>query len=91
MENEAAEALSVATLRMVGMGMALERALYALMSAHPNWVGLNQALLAELNPTKAPHMHPEPVIVGWHSIAERLLEHSAMLAGLAQSGQATKN
>lgn len=89
--DEATQELLVAQLRLAGAGMVLERVLYALMTTHPNQEALQQALFAELNPSKATGIPQGAILDSWHSTAARFLEHSVALLSLSQSGAATKN
>lgn len=90
--QESLDAIASGVQRLAGAGMAFERVLYALMTAHPNPVGLNQCLLAELHPSKIPNIEMKPLLDAWEETSKRLLTHSATLAALAQSaGIAAKN
>lgn len=91
MDEEKIEELLGAMLALSGAGMAMERVLYAIMSAHPERERLHQLLSAELHPTKAPHTLQGPLLDEWHATAARFLEHSVTLLSLSQSGQAVKN
>ncbi len=94
MDSETAQALDSLRndfLRMAGMGEVLERAIAALISTHPQPEAVNQALLAELHPSKIPDTAGESQQAGWHAIAARLLTHSVALAVQAQSQRETKN
>lgn len=85
------ETLVIAMARFAGAGNALERAIYALMSSHPNYAGLHQAMSGDLSPDKAEDIPEGPMREAWIEAAMRLLKHSATLASMAQSSQATKN
>ena len=91
MDEEKIEELLGAMLALSGAGMAMERALHALMASHPDPAALHQALFSELHPSKMPSTHPEPLQNGWQETARAFLEHSTLLVSAAQSGQAGKN
>jgi hypothetical protein len=89
--DEATQELVINQLRLAGAGMVMERVLYALMTAHPDYGALFQVLQAELDSSKAAHIPPGAILDSWHSTAARFLEHSVTLLAQSQAGSATKN